>query len=68
MTLWLALSDIDRDMGSLEYAAASHKDACTYFECELPCDTVSDCYDVRTAAPLAAGDATANIGRGGQRP
>jgi hypothetical protein len=28
---------------------------CTYFECELPCDTVSDCYDVRTAAPLAIG-------------
>jgi hypothetical protein len=28
VTLWLALSDIDRGMGSLEYAAASHKDAC----------------------------------------
>ena len=65
LTLWIPLSAnaTTREMGTLEYAAKSHEDNCTYFDCDLPCDAVQDCYEVTAAAPLAVGDATLHTGR-----
>lgn len=60
---WLPLAPLHTDDGPLTFAARSHLDNCTYFECELPCDTVDGCYEIETVDRLSPGDATLHAGR-----
>ena len=62
-TLWLPLASVRAKDGALMFAKGSHKDNCTYFACELPCETVSDCYETQTIGDLEPGDATLHTGR-----
>jgi len=39
-TMWISLSDLSETSGGLTYGLASHKDKCTFWDCELPCETV----------------------------
>ena len=40
VTMWISLSDLTEESGGLTYGLGSHKDECTFWECELPCETV----------------------------
>ena len=61
-TLWISLADLSEESGGLTYATASHQDACTFWECELPCESVDGCYTLHTADDLRMGDATLHTG------
>jgi ectoine hydroxylase-related dioxygenase (phytanoyl-CoA dioxygenase family) len=39
-TMWISMSDLSENSGGLTYGLASHKDKCTFWDCDLPCETV----------------------------
>ena len=63
-TLWLPLAPVRAATGALMFAKGSHKDDCTYFACELPCETVGECYETETIDDLEPGDARGATDRG----